>query len=311
MPGREGEESVATGMKRMAVVTPSYGPDSELCRDLNRSVLRWTPEDVRHHIIVPRQDLPIFRMLANDRTIIHDDREFLPSTIRRLPLLNMWINTKRPWHPVRGWITQQLIKLAAAAALDTDAVLLMDSDMVLVAPTDLASFLHDGTLELYRQPGAVHAGLPRHRQWLKSSHGLLGLDEPGPEDLTDYICWPCVWDRETVRSLLRRVEDVQHVPWQTAAASQLHFSEMMLYGAYVDGVLGGSPATTSSMNSVAYSAEAPLDLDEISALLRGAGAVQSVMISAKSGISYDVRAQALQEFADFVSGSDSKAGGAG
>ena len=32
------------------------------------------------------------------------------------------------------------------------------------------------------------------------------------------------------------------------------------------------------MNSVAYSAEAPFDLDEIRALLRGAGAVQSVMI---------------------------------
>jgi len=304
---------VAPGVNNLAVVTPSYGPDSELCRDLNRSVLRWTPPDVRHHIIVPRQDLPVFRMLANDRTIIHDDTEFLPSTIRRLPLLNIWINTRRPWLPVRGWITQQLIKLAAAAALDAEAVLLMDSDMVLVAPTDLASFQQDGRLALYRQPGAVHAGLPRHRQWLKSSHGLLGLDQPGPEDLTDYICWPCAWDPETVRSLLRRVEDIQQVPWQAAVASQLHFSEMMLYGAYVDGVLGGSLATTSSMNSVAYSAEAPLGLDEIRALLNRGGTVQSVMISAKSGISYDVRAQALQEFADSASGGGrgTMAGGVG
>jgi hypothetical protein len=293
-------------MHDLAVITPSYAPDSELCRDLNRSVLRWTPSDVRHHIIVPRQDLPVFRMLANDRTIIHDDREFLPPTIRRLPHLNMWINMQQPWLPVRGWITQQLIKLAAAANLEADAVLLMDSDMVLVAPTELSSFQQDGKLAMYRKPGAVHSGLPRHRQWLETSHALLGLEQPGPEDLTDYICWPCVWDPGIVRSLLHRVESIQQVSWQTALTSQLHFSEMMLYGAYVDGVLGGPQATASSMNSVAYSAEVPLGLKEISELLMRAGGVQSVMISAKSGIPYQVRAKALQEFADTLSGAGPK-----
>jgi len=291
-------------MRGLAVVTPSYAPDSVLCRDLNRSVLRWTPQDVQHHIIVPRQDLPVFRMLANDRTVIHDHEEFLSASIRRLPLLNMWINKRRPWPPVRGWITQQLIKLSVAATLDAEAVLLVDSDMVFVSQIDLKSFQQEGRLALYRQPGAVHAGLPGHRQWLESAHALLGLDRPGPEDLTDYICWPCAWEPETVRAMLRRVEDVTGTPWQSAIASQLRFSEMMLYGAYVDGVLGGSAATTSSMNSVLYSAEAPLQLAEVSALLnRAAGAVQAVMISAKSGIPYEVRAKALQDYAESRTGS--------
>jgi hypothetical protein len=293
----------------LAVVTPSYAPDSELCRDLNRSVLQWMPTEVKHHIIVPKKDLPVFRMLANDRTLIHDDREFLPPAIRRLPLLNMWINSHRPWLPVRGWITQQLTKLSAAAAMDVQAVLLVDSDMVFVAPTDLASFQEDGRLALYRQPGAVHAGLPRHRQWLATAHSLLGLEPPGPEDLTDYICWPCAWEPGTVRAMLRRVADVTGLPWQAAIAAQLHFSEMMLYGAYVDGVLGGSPASRSSMNSVAYSAETALGLDEISALLhRAAGPVQAVMISAKSGIPYEVRANALQQYADSRTGSSISGG---
>jgi len=291
-------------LRGLAVVTPSYAPDSVLCRDLNRSVLRWTPQDVQHHIIVPRQDLPVFRMLANDRTIIHDHEEFLSAAIRRLPLLNMWINKRRPWPPVRGWITQQLIKLSVAATLDVEAVLLVDSDMVFVSPIDLKSFQQEGSLALYRQPGAVHSGLPRHRQWLESAHALLGLDRPGPEDLTDYICWPCAWKPETVRAMLRRVEDVTGTPWQSAIASQLQFSEMMLYGAYVDGVLGGSPAMTSSMNSVLYSAEAPLQLAEVSALLNSAaGAVQAVMISAKSGIPYEVRAKALQDYTESRTGS--------
>lgn len=290
--------------KHLAIITPSYGPDSELCRDLNRSILRWTPEEVVHHIIVPTSDLPVFRMLANRRTIIHDDKEFLPPSIRRLPFLNLWVNTRRPWLPVRGWITQQLIKLAAAASSDAEAVLLMDSDMVLVAPTQLESFRQGDRLAFYRQPGAVHRGLPRHRQWLETSHHLLGLEQPGPEDLTDYICWPCVWDPAIVKSLLRRVSDTQRISWQESIASQLHFSEMMLYGAYVDGVLGGAEVTTSSMNSVAYSAEAPLALNELRALLNRSSSVQSVMISAKSGISYETRTKALQEFEAATMGSD-------
>ena len=41
-------------MTRMAVITPSFAPDFELCADLNRSVLAHSPDSVRHHIIVPR-----------------------------------------------------------------------------------------------------------------------------------------------------------------------------------------------------------------------------------------------------------------
>lgn len=301
---------MASEPSSLAVITPSYAPDSELCRDLNRSVLRWMPPTVQHHIIVPQRDLPVFRMLANDRTVIHDDREFLPPTICRLPLLNMWINLRRPWLPVRGWIAQQIIKLAAAAELDAHAVLLVDSDMVFVAPTDLMSFQKNGVLELFRQPGAIHAGLPRHRQWLESAHSLLGLGQPGPENLTDYICWPCAWDPETVRAMLRRVADVTGIPWQTAVASQLHFSEMMLYGTYVDEVRGGSAATRSSMNSITYSSEQALSLSQINAMLhRAEGPVQSIMISAKSGIPYQVRVQALKLYTE-ESTCNSRSGGA-
>jgi hypothetical protein len=43
-------------MSSLAVVTPSYALDLDLGRDLNRSVLEWTPADVHHHIIVLRRD---------------------------------------------------------------------------------------------------------------------------------------------------------------------------------------------------------------------------------------------------------------
>jgi hypothetical protein len=40
-------------MSALAVITPSFGPDFELCAALHASVLAHSPESARHHIIVP------------------------------------------------------------------------------------------------------------------------------------------------------------------------------------------------------------------------------------------------------------------
>src|ERR1700694_3836202 len=57
-------------MKRMSVITPSFAADFEICADLPRSVLEFSPESVHHHIIVPRSDLKLFARLAGPRTHI-------------------------------------------------------------------------------------------------------------------------------------------------------------------------------------------------------------------------------------------------
>lgn len=282
---------------RLAVVTPSYRRDFPLCRDLNRSVIRWMPSIVQHHIIVPRKDLAIFRTLANPRTVIHCADEYLPPHVVKVPLVNVWLNLARPWPPLRGWITQQLVKLSVAASLQVDAVLLVDSDMVFVAECDLRTFAPDGQPPMYRNPGAVHRGMPQHRIWLETAHDLLALGPVDSGNLTDYICWPCLWEPATVRSLLGRIGDVSGVSWQTAVGSRLHFSEMMLYGTYVDKVLGGPKESTSAMRSICYSDEAPLTLAELELVLReGPDDAVAVMISAKAGISGEVRKKALERY---------------
>jgi hypothetical protein len=40
-------------MTRMAIITPSYAPDFELCTDLSRSVLRYSPMSVLGSIVIP------------------------------------------------------------------------------------------------------------------------------------------------------------------------------------------------------------------------------------------------------------------
>ena len=58
------------GREAMSVITPSFAPDFELCADLHRSVLEYSPNSVHHHIVVPRSDLKLFGRLAGPRTHI-------------------------------------------------------------------------------------------------------------------------------------------------------------------------------------------------------------------------------------------------
>src|SRR5260370_40134028 len=102
-------------MARMAVITKSFAPDFELCVALNRSVLDNAPDAVQHHIIVPRSDLELFGRLAGVRTHIRCEADLLPHTFVGIPFSNIMVNLARPFPPVRGWILQQVIKLAAIA----------------------------------------------------------------------------------------------------------------------------------------------------------------------------------------------------
>src|SRR6202048_156061 len=118
-----------SAMTRMGVITKSFAPDFELCVALNRSVLDNSPDTVGHHIIVPRSDLKLFGRLAGPRTHVRCEADLLPRTFVRMPFSNIMVNLGRPFPPVRGWIQQQVIKLAAIAASEDDAVLVVDSDV--------------------------------------------------------------------------------------------------------------------------------------------------------------------------------------
>ena len=165
---------------RLAVITPSYEPDFGLCEDLSRSVLENSPETVHHHIIVPRRDLELFARLAGPRTHIRCEADFLPSTFVPVPFSKYTVNLRRPFPPVRGWILQQVIKLAAAAASQDDAVVLVDSDIEFIRPFTPQTFVRQGVVRFYRKPNADDERLPRHMIWHRVARQLLGLPPTGP-----------------------------------------------------------------------------------------------------------------------------------
>ncbi|MDE8588526.1 DUF6492 family protein [Arthrobacter sp. NQ4] len=282
----------------LAVVTPSYRPDFELCRDLNSSILRFTYSDVEQYIIVPESDRKLFSTLAGSRTHIQDVREYLPGSIIKLPRTNMWINARRPLPPIRGWIAQQIVKLGAAAAMTTDVVVLVDSDVVLIRPMSSQTFMQHGQLALYEVAGGIDSSLPRHRLWYATARRLLGLPSMESPELPDYICCPCAWSPALVRSMLGRIESVTGTDWVSAVGKELHFSEMILYGVYVRDVLNSSHVPSSStMHCLNHYEEEPLNEDALRLLLSTATPLDfAVMVSAKSGTQLQTRRAVLSSF---------------
>lgn len=285
-------------MTELAVITPSYAPDFELCRDLSKSVLRQTPACVRHYIFTPKRDLARFSELRGPRTHVLPVDELLPASVLSLPRLNFWLNLRRPFPPVRGWVLQQVIKLAAAARIEASSLLLADSDTLLVRPVDASTFRRAGRPLFYRKHLGVTASLPRHVTWHQVARTLLGVPPRDPP-LPDYISAFNVWDRGTVLALLDRIERTAGRPWLDAVTAQLHISEFILYGVFVDEVLGASAQVAPSGSMLCHSYWDPSPLSAAQAAGFAAALPDSdvaIMISAKSGTPLDVRRAALARF---------------
>jgi Family of unknown function (DUF6492) len=257
-------------LTRIAVITKSFAPDFELCVALNRSVLDNSPHTVRHHIIVPRSDLKLFGRLAGPRANIQCEAEFLPRTFVPVPFSNITVNLGRPFPPVRGWIKQQVVKLAAAAASEHDVVLIADSDVEFFRPFTAEMFVRDGKVRFFCKLNQIDKQLRRHMIWHRVARELLGLP-PAEPPFPDYISSPIAWDPAIVRRMLARVTAITGRPWPTAIAAQLHFSECVLYGVFVDGVIGAPANSFASDNSLClvYWKSTPLNLDSAAQFIRG------------------------------------------
>lgn len=274
----------------LSVITPSYRPDAALCRDLNRSLRLFAPPGTSHCVIVPRADRGAFDGISDVRAV----DEYLPRNFLRIPG-NMWINVRYPFPPVRGWIVQQILKLEAAAQSAAEVALLVDSDTVFIRPFSAETFLRNGETRFFRVAGAIHQEMTRHILWHRTARRLLGLQPSERLPLNDYICWPMAWNPEVVRSMLHRVEKVAGTNWQCAIARQLHFSEGILYGVYVDEIMGGAAYSADTMLSIGYSDEVPLDEVMATNFVSSASASDiAVMISAKSNTTSNVRNRVLE-----------------
>jgi Family of unknown function (DUF6492) len=278
-------------MTQLAVITPTWAPDAELFEELHRSVLEYTSDDTVHHLIVPAAHKARFARYRGPRCRIWTHPELLPRRYVRLPG-GIWVNPLRPWPPVRGWVMQQAAKIAATAAVDADVAMIIDSDAVLVRPASTADFTDGDALRLHRAEAAVHAGLARHVRWHHVARRLLGLPAPQGLPLPDYVTPLNFWAPAVVRAMQERITETTGRHWLDAFTAELHISEFIVYGVFVDEVHSAGHRPPPSDTAICHNFwdRSPLDLDQALAFAdRLPPRALAMMISGNSRTPLEIR----------------------
>jgi hypothetical protein len=262
-------------MSPVALLTPTYGRDLELCTLLCESVDRHVTSFSKHYLLVPDSDLPLFAHFESERREIIPASRFLPHWLRPLPRMIQRKRRQYWWsfrtRPVSGWHVQQYLKIAATMSLPYERYCILDSDIVFFRDFDLSQFQLPNPIPLFSLPDEVVAGQPRHSRWVKTSHELLGLPTP-PLPASDFIGHIIFWDRQTTAAMVSQIEAVTNLHWIEALCRTHEFSEYMLYGYFVqnDARFSGAHRLTSSTQCVSYWEQLKLSKNELKELLRSA-----------------------------------------
>ncbi len=241
-----------------AIVTPSYRGDLERCRLLCDSVDRFVADLENHYLLVEDRDVPLFRDMEGPRRRIVPESTLLPGWLRSWP--DPLASGRRIWTgvgalarglvPLRGWHAQQLRKLAIATIAPETVLLFADSDVVFLRPFELASQVGPAGTRLYRIDNAIRPDMAEHRMWLDNAARALGI--PAPKlPAHDYINNLITWRADLARALLAHVERTTGRHWVAAVAGRRAFSEWLLYGLFVDEVLGAGSGHVAEARALA------------------------------------------------------------
>jgi hypothetical protein len=266
-----------------AIVTPSFRLDFEQCRLLVESVERNVAPHVRHYVVVDRRDRAQFEALRSSRVDVMCVEDVLPWWLQRVPFARRWWLSFRG-RPISNWMLQQMVKLATPAVVHADVLLFTDSDCFFVRPFDPRTFVQGGNVPLFREY-SEDVNKDFNTRWKQIAAGLLAL--PGEVDRkTSYVGNLVPWRRENVLALHRHLETVSGRDWMQALTRVRVMSEYVIYGMFVEYVLGAEQAGhyfDSTVTSLSHWMDRPLDEGGLRSLK---GQIQpqhlTVMISAKS-----------------------------
>lgn len=217
-------------------ITVSYAPDIERCRRLCKSLDTYCQnQPFRHLIICPERDLPIFQNLQHAQRQIMSYQAVLPDGFRHLPILAKWW-LDPGFFPIRGWIMQQLIKIAAAAASNADYVVIADSDIVFCRNVSHHAFNQDGAIRLLAKP--LQQRDKDHTIWQRLSERLLWITPQ--HHFPNYVGQLMSWSPAVVRDMLARIEHNSDKPWYKTLGRLMTFSEYTLYGNFAQHLYEGS-----------------------------------------------------------------------
>lgn len=264
-------------MDPVALLTPTYGRDLEICTLLCESVDRHVKSFSKHYLLVPDCDMPLFAHLASERRVILPASTYLPGWLRPLPRMVQRKRRQFWWSlrakPVSGWHVQQFLKIAAVMSLPHQRYCILDSDILFFRDFDLSRFEHPNPIPLLSIPDEIVASTkPHHSRWIVTTHQLLGLPVP-PLPADDYIGHIIFWDQQTTRAMASRIEAISGKGWVEALCKTRDFSEYLLYGYFVrnDARFAAGHINTNRTICVSYWETPQLSKERLNALFRRAG----------------------------------------
>lgn len=221
------------------LLTPTWAGDRARFALLRASLERSSLAGLPHYAVVHTEDLPLFDAPTGSLQL-HSTAEMLPADLEQQRLRASALArrlggrltklcgslAKRTggwptWVRYTGWHTQQLTKLAAAAQSKHEAVVVMDSDLVVLPGARVADFTHpQGRIRCFegQEEPADFAG--RQAKWNRQAHWLLGIPYE-PEHYYD-TCFetPFVFHPPTVRAMFEWLERRYRQPWWKCLLAQ-------------------------------------------------------------------------------------------
>jgi Family of unknown function (DUF6492) len=258
-------------MSSLSLVTPMSWRDVDLCALQCDSIDRHLSCYVKHHVIVPDDELALFDRFNGLRRVVVPASELLPTWLRPMPRVLQHKGQRYWWSlrtsPASGSHVQRMLKIAAASAFAEDRHCILDPDIVFFRRFDLSLLLRPRPAPLIETP---LAGTTTQAPRMRTSRRLLGLKTESLPAI-DFSGRIVVWDRRTARAMIQRIEAVTGVEWVEALCRARNICEHELYGSFVHDSAHHhlEHVSTSQTRTLSFPAPAP-DRATIEATLRTA-----------------------------------------
>jgi hypothetical protein len=217
----------------VTLVTPTYAGDRACFAFLRESIERCAI-DLPHVAIVDHEDLSLFDGIEHrSRLTFLSTRDVLPTALEARRLARQTrvdrLVGRRGARRLRGWYAQQLVKLAAPSYVDTEACVMLDSDVFFVRPVTADDFVGpSGRLQLLER-GDLALKHAEHVMWQRDSADFLGTTLDAP--IADYTASVVPMHRGVLVDLQGYVEQRHGMQWMDAFEHH-RVMEYTTYGVY-------------------------------------------------------------------------------
>lgn len=229
-------------MSELTFITPSFRGDADRFALLRRSIRRFYRGEARHIVVVPKEDVSMFKKITDDDNIeflIQNDfvsSIFYPkkwySMLLKIAPSQVWRFEAHAGRP--GWIIQQIVRMSLPEMIHQGAAAYLDSDLVFLRPFDDSDLEVTGKRRfLVRREQTTESG--KHRKQIVAARHMLRLPPGSTEH--HYMCSPTIWYPDWVLELRKYLESVHEKHWQNIWYETKITSSYSIYGVFVEEVL--------------------------------------------------------------------------